>query len=296
MVPVSPLRVLVTGSSGQLGTAIRTAFVGADVRAPAHSTLDIAQPDQVARAVDDARPDVVINCAAFNDVDGAEDRPGEAFALNAFAVRSLARAAEAVGATLVHFSTDFVFDGRASTPYREEDAPVPRSAYASSKLAGEWLALDAPRAYVLRVESLFGMSRDWAGRRGSLDTIVAGLEAGRDVRVFSDRVVSPGYVHDIAAATKYLIESHAPHGLYHCVNTGCDTWEAIAREAARLLGVEPRLIPVASASVALKAARPKYSAMSTSRLAAAGFAMPSWQDALRRWLASRLNPAGSGSV
>ena len=287
MVQVSPLRVLVTGGSGQLGTAIRSAFADADVHAPGHKALDITQPDQVGRAVAEARPDVMINCAAFNDVDGAQDRPGEAFALNAFAVRSLARAAEAAGATLVHFSTDFVFDGRASTPYREEDPPVPRSAYASSKLTGEWLALDAPRAYVLRVESLFGMPRDWAGRRGSLDTIVAGLEAGRDVRVFSDRVVSPGYVHDIAAATRHLIESQAPPGLYHCVNAGCDTWEAIAREAARLLGVEPRLTPVSSASVALKAARPQYSAMATDRLAAAGFAMPSWKDALRRWLASR---------
>jgi dTDP-4-dehydrorhamnose reductase len=278
---------MVTGASGQLGAAILSAFAGNDVHAPEHGALDIGRADQVSTAVADIRPDVVINCAAFNDVDAAEDRPSEAFALNAFAVRSLARAAEAAGATLVHFSTDFVFDGTAHAPYTEDVPPAPRSTYAASKLVGEWFALEAPGGFVLRVESLFGTPRDWRGRRGSLESIVAGLEEGREVRVFSDRVVSPGYVHDIAAATKHLVESGAAPGLYHCVNSGHATWAEIARQAARVLGVEPRLQPVGSAGVALKAVRPQYSVLSTARLAAAGFPMPSWQDALERWLATR---------
>jgi dTDP-4-dehydrorhamnose reductase len=296
MVPMSALRVLIIGSSGQLGSAMRSAFEDADVRTPSHRALDLTRASDVVAHVTEVHPNVVINCAAFNDVDGAEDRPLDALALNAFAVRSLARATDAIGATLVHFSTDFVFDGLANAPYREDSAPMPRSVYASSKLLGEWLALDVPRAFVLRVQSLFGMPRDWKGRRGSLDSIVAGLEEGREVRVFSDRVVSPGYVYDIAAATKHLIESGAAPGLYHCVNAGCATWEAIAREAARLLGVDPRLQPVASASVALKAARPQYSALSPGRLGEAGFRMPEWQDALRRWLAVRDRPAAVRSI
>jgi GDPmannose 4,6-dehydratase len=137
------------------------------------------------------------------------------------------------------------------------------------------------------VESLFGTPRGWQGRRGSLDAIVAGLEAGERVRVFSDRVVSPAYVHDVAAATRHLVVSSAATGLYHCVNSGHATWETVGREAARLLGVEPRFEVVPSASVAFKAARPQYSALATTRLAAAGFPMPSWQDGVRRWLASR---------
>ncbi|HEX5107999.1 MAG TPA: dTDP-4-dehydrorhamnose reductase [Vicinamibacterales bacterium] len=289
-------RVFVTGGSGQLGSAILDAFADAALIAPSHRALDLGRHEQVAAAIADARPEVIVNCAAFNDVDGAEDRPLEAFALNAFAVRSLARAAEQVGATLVHFSTDFVFDGTAREPYREDSAPAPRSTYASSKLAGEWFALDAPRAFVLRVESLFGTPRVWSGRRGSLEAIVAGLEEGREVRVFSDRIVSPGYVRDIAAATRHLVDAGATAGLYHCVNSGQATWLAIAEEAARLLRVEPRLNPVSSAGVTLRASRPQYSALDTTKLAAAGFPMPAWQDALRRWLASRDVPSQAAAL
>jgi dTDP-4-dehydrorhamnose reductase len=260
------------------------AFRDWDVIAPAHAELDIASAEDVAATMARVNPDVVVNCAAFNDVDGAEDRPLEAFALNAFAVRSLARAAETAGATLVHFSTDFVFDGEASEPWQEDAPPSPRSAYAASKLTGEWFALDAPRAFVLRVESLFGTPPGWTGRRGSLEAIVAGLQAGREVRVFADRVVSPGLVEDIAAATRYLVTTGAAPGLYHCVNRGLATWEEIAREAARLLGVDARLQTVRVADVKLKAARPRYCALSTAKLARAGFEMPTWQDALRRWL------------
>ena len=207
------MRLFLTGASGQLGAALRDAWAADEVFAPSHEALDIADPLAVRRAVAEARPDLIINAAAFNDVDGAEDRPADAFAINAFAVRSLARAAEDHGATLVHYSTDFVFDGRAAEPYREEAAPAPQSRYGASKLTGEWFALDAPRAFVLRVESLFGTPRTWRGRRGSLDRIVAGIEAGDEVRVFTDRVVSPAYVYDVALATRHLLTSGAARGL-----------------------------------------------------------------------------------
>jgi dTDP-4-dehydrorhamnose reductase len=276
---------MVTGADGQLAFSIARAFAGSDIVALNRAALDIADPASVARAVADASPDLIVNCAAFNDVDGAEDRPEQALAVNAFAVRSLALAAERAGAVLVHYSTDFVFDGlRTSPPYAETDAPSPRSVYASSKLMGEWFALDAPRAYVLRVESLFGSPDGWTGRRGTLDHIVSGLREGREVRVFTDRVVSPGYTPDIAAATRHLVTSDAAPGLYHCVNDGTATWADVAREAARLLGVDPVLHLTTSDQVPLKAARPTYCALSPGKLAAAGFAMPAWQDALARWV------------
>jgi dTDP-4-dehydrorhamnose reductase len=282
---MNPHRVLVTGAGGQLAHYVARVFAGADVVALNRRALDIADPAAVAAAVEAAAPDVIVNCAAFNDVDGAEDRPEQALAVNAFAVRSLALAAERAGAALVHYSTDFVFDGtRTSQPYTEADAPAPRSTYASSKLMGEWFALDAPRAFVLRVESLFGAPAGWTGRRGTLDAIVAGLREGREVRVFTDRVVSPGYTPDIAAATRHLVTSGAEPGLYHCVNDGHATWEQVALESARLLGVDPVLQRTTSDTVRLKAARPTYCALSPRKLAAAGFVMPAWQDALGRWL------------
>jgi dTDP-4-dehydrorhamnose reductase len=235
-------------------------------------------------------PALVINCAAFNDVDAAEDRPAEAFALNAFAVRSLARAADACGAMLVHYGKDFVFDGETDQPYAEDVPPTPRSVYAMSKLVGEWFALDAVRGCVLRVESLFGTPRHWGGRRGTLDGIVVGLEQGRPVKVFTDRVVSPSYVVDVAAATRHLIEQGAA-GLYHCVNGGHATWHDVAAETARQLALPAQLEPVTMDQVRLKAPRPRYCALSNAKLAAAGFPMPHWTDALARWIATRGRPA-----
>jgi dTDP-4-dehydrorhamnose reductase len=281
---VSLGRVLVTGAGGQLAAAIARTFADADVRALSRADLDIANPGDVRRVVADLNPSVVINCAAFNDVDGAEDAPVTALAVNAFAVRSLARAADACGAALVHYGTDFVFSGEASTPYRETDEPGPRSTYAASKLLGEWFGLDAGRGYVLRVESLFGCEVGWRGRRGTLDSLVAGLEEGREIRVFTDRVVSPSYLDDVAAATRHLVTFGAAPGLYHCVNSGHGTWHEVAAEAARLLGVPARLNPITTADVPMRAQRPRYCALDNGKLAAAGFPMPAWQDALRRWL------------
>jgi dTDP-4-dehydrorhamnose reductase len=176
-------------------------------------------------------------------------------------------------------------------PYDETAAPSPQSTYAASKLLGEWFALDVPRAYVLRVESLFGAAHHWTGRAGTFDNIIAGIEAGRDVRVFTDRTVSPSYVPDIAAATRHLLLTDGAPGLYHCVNAGQATWYEVAQETAQLLGITPKLVPVSVNDVQLKARRPQYCALNPRKLAAAGFAMPHWRDALRRWVAGRAHTA-----
>jgi dTDP-4-dehydrorhamnose reductase len=274
------MRVAVPGARGQLGGAVVQAFQARHEVVP----LDLTDDAAVARVMERVRPDVIINCAAYNAVDAAEDHPWEALNVNAFAVRALARAATGLGAVLVHYSSDFVFDGTARVPYSEGDTPNPRSTYAASKLLGEWFAADAPRAYVLRVESLFGRATDGAPARGSVATIVGALMAGRPARVFEDRTVSPTSVVDGAWATRELIERGAEPGLYHCVNSGFCTWLELAREAARLLGVEPKLEVVRMQDLELKAERPAFCALSNERLARAGIAMPTWQDALARAL------------
>jgi dTDP-4-dehydrorhamnose reductase len=116
---------------------------------------------------------------------------------------------------------------------------------------------------------------------------VEGLESGRELRVFTDRIVSPSYTHDVAAATRHLVTSGAPPGLYHCVNSGHGSWYDVAREAAALLGVEPRLVPITVDQMPLQAPRPRYCALSPAKLRAAGFDMPTWRDALQRWLTTR---------
>ena len=276
-----------TGANGQLAAFIVQAFSDRQVVALTRSSLDVTDPAAVARTVADVKPTLIVNCAAFNDVDGAESRATDALAINALALRSLARAAEAAGAALVHYSSDFVLNSDRDEPHDEEVRPSPRGVYASSKLLGEWFALEFPRAYVLRVESLFGSPAAWTGRRGTLDHIVDGLEQGRDVKVFTNRIVSPSYSKDVAAATKHLVTSDAPAGLYHCVNDGQGSWFDVASEAAAILGIEPRLVPITVDQLPLRVPRPRYCALSTKKLAAAGFTMPTWRDALRRWLGTR---------
>src|SRR5262245_41890464 len=170
------------------------------------------------------QPDVIVNGAAYNNVDAAEDHPIDALTANAFALRALARAADEVGATLVTYGTDFVFDGTATQPYTEDDRPSPRSVYAASKMLGEWFALDVPSTYVLRVDSLFGGAPGGPTPRGSVASIRSALVAGGSPKVFEDRTVSPTYIPDAARATRALLESRATPGIYHCVNSGHCTW------------------------------------------------------------------------
>jgi dTDP-4-dehydrorhamnose reductase len=274
---------MVTGAAGQLGsTVVARMRRGCEVVALTRPDLDIADDAAVLAAAQAAAPDAIVNCAAYNDVDGAEDAAFACFAGNAFGVRALARAAAATGAVFIHYGTDFVFDGLAQRPYVEEDGPGPLSTYGTAKLLGEWFALEAPNAYVLRVESLFG------GRpaKSSVDKILAAIEKDQPVRVFADRTVTPSYVDDVATATEELLARRPAAGVYHCVNSGITTWLGVAEEIAHLLGRQPEIIPVKSADVKLRARRPQYCALSNDKLARIGIAMPSWQDALRRHLTS----------
>ena len=275
------MKILVTGAAGQLGTAVADRYADrAEIVAVTRQTLDLGDTKAVEAFVARHVPDVVINCAAYNNVDGAEDEAVEALRVNAMAVAALARGASAAGAAFVHYGTDFVFDGAGTRPYEEDDDPAPQSVYALSKLLGEWFATDVPRHYVLRVESLFGGK----ARRSSVDRIADAIRAGQPARVFTDRTVTPSYVEDVADATWSLLTSQSPAGLYHCVNSGVTTWFELAQEIGRLLAVEPTLLPVKVADVPMKARRPQYAALSNAKLARAGISMPSWQNALRRYL------------
>ena len=287
------MRVLITGARGQLGAALAHELrqapaagggEGHEVVALGRDDLDVTSDAAIAAAVAREKPDAIVNAAAYTDVDGAEDHPVDALNANAFAVRALAAAARRRGAALVHYSTDFVFDGTASRPYTEADDPSPHSVYAISKLLGEWFAADAGRHYVLRVESLFGRAPGARPAKGSVAGILNGLVSGGQPRVFEDRTISPTYVLDAARATRHLLERQPSPGLYHCVNGGSCTWLEFARELARQLGMEPRFIPARMADMPLRAQRPQYCAMSNEKLRSAGFPMPPWQDALARYL------------
>ena len=279
------MRIAVVGARGQLGAAIVYECAAShDVVAFSRAELDASDDGAVMKAMARAKPDVIINAAAFTDVDGAEDHPVAALNANAFAVRALARAARTHRATLVHYSTDFVFDGTATEAYTESVRPNPQSVYAASKLLGEWFATDAPRAYVLRVESLFGRAPGGGPEKGSVAGILKTLRAGGSPKVFEDRTISPSYVLDVAQATRRLIELQAPAGLYHCVNSGQCTWLEFAQQLIRELGVESQLTPVRMRDVVFRAPRPLYCALSNEKLRSTGIQMPEWQDALVRFV------------
>ena len=287
------MSALVTGAGGQLGRTVARVLAAAyDVVPLTRADLDITDEPRVRAGVADLRPGVIVNCAAYNAVDDAEDDAAAALEVNAFGVRSLAQAAARIDATLVHYGTDFVFDGTASEPYREDDAPNPQSVYAASKLLGDWFAQGA-RAYVLRVESLFGGGGNAPGaggrRRGSsLDRIADALLEGREVRAFVDRVVSPSYVDDVAAATRALLRAAPARGLYHCVGSGHATWFDVAAALAGELGVDPVIRGVTLDELELRAPRPRFCALSNRKLAAAGIEMPHWRDAVVRYAGIRL--------
>jgi len=278
------MRVLIVGAAGQLGQAMATRLRSEhDVTAWTRQDIDLTRHQDVREAIGELAPQAIVNCASFNHVDGAEDNQIIALDVNAMVVGTLARAAAALDAVLMHYSTDFVFAGTTSTPYKETDTPEPRGVYAQSKLIGEWLAGDAAEHYVLRVESLFGGPH----RRSSVDRIVDLVRAGQPAPVFVDRVVSPSFVPDVADASAFILRTRPAPGLYHCVNSGHATWLTVGREIVSRLGEsDAALKPISVNDVKLRAERPRFAALDNSKLARAGYVMPSWQDAISRYLSA----------
>jgi dTDP-4-dehydrorhamnose reductase len=280
--------VLIFGAAGQLGEAMSERLASHhEVVTRTRDDVDIADAEAVRTAIVSICPDAIVNCAAYTDVDGAEHDPVTALAANAWGVRTLARLATQIDATLVHFSTDFVFDGSSDRPYTEDDAPNPRGIYAVSKLLGEWFAQETPKHYVLRVESLFGGPR----AKSSIDRLLDGIVHHREVRAFVDRTVSPSYVADVAMTTETLLEGGHPYGLYHCVNGGWTTWSQLARELARITGhPDASITDVRMSEAGLVAQRPQFAALDNGKLAQAGILLPTWQDALARHVQALAQP------
>ena len=301
MAGTSTRRVLVTGAAGLLGRAL-TRVLGpeCDVVPLRREDLDLTDEGAVWAKVRETRPDAVLNAAAYTDVDAAEDDPMAALAVNVRGVRSLARAAADVRATLVHYSTDFVFGGNASEPYSEDDEARPRNVYGMSKLLGEWF-VQGSRQYVLRLGSLFGAPPVEPGRRtrracGTIDRFADSLLEGREVRALVDRVVSPSYVDDVSVATSLIVRAAPPSGLYHCVQSGYALWFEVATALADELGVETAVGRIYSHELKLRAERPRFCVLSAQKLAKAGVEMPHWRDALARYARRRRHQSGSANT
>ena len=272
-------RVVLIGAAGQLGfDLVRTFDLDGELIPLAHADLDILDAARTKAVLRGLAPTHAINTAAYNRVDQAEADREAAFALNGRAVGDLATVCQALGATLVHFSTDYVFDGRRSTPYLESDAPNPLSVYGASKLAGERLALErCERAVVFRVSGLYGVARSSGkGSTNFVETMLRLARGGRKIRVVADQVLGPSYTLDVARKI-WKVLPKAAHPVYHLSNAGEASWYDFARRVFELAGLAPDLGPVTSAEFGARARRPAYSVLGHANLRALG------EDDLRPW-------------
>jgi dTDP-4-dehydrorhamnose reductase len=274
-------KYLVTGAHGMLGRDVVAALAGREVTGLGRADLDIADAAAVREAVDGY--DVVINTAAYTRVDDAETDEDAAFAVNATGADNLAIATAETGATLAHFSSDYVFDGTASSPYPEEAPTHAVTAYGRTKAAGEaFVRQHGPaRTFVIRVAYLYGQ------HGGNFVTTMLRLAAQRDsLSVVTDQRGQPTWTKDVAAQTLALLDSGAPAGVYHATNSGSASWFEFARAIFETRGLDPeRVLPTDSAHYVQRAPRPAYSVLGHDAWARAGLApMREWRDALREAL------------
>jgi dTDP-4-dehydrorhamnose reductase len=271
------MRYLVTGATGMLGSDLVATLADREVTALGRADLDITDLDAVRAAV--TGHDVVLNAAGFTRVDDAETNEDAALAVNGTGAGNLARAAAETGALLVQYSTDYVFDGSATTPYPENAPVAPVTAYGRTKAEGERLALEyAPGAtYILRTAWLYGKNGP------NFAATMLGMAADRDtVSVITDQVGQPTWTRDLAAKTVELLDATAPVGIYHATNSGRASWFEFARAIFETAGLDPeRVLPTDSSEYVRPAQRPAFSVLGHGGWAAAGLSpMRPWRDAL----------------
>jgi dTDP-4-dehydrorhamnose reductase len=283
------MQYAVLGSAGQLGRDLCPRLAG-EVTPLTREDADLTRPETLRAAVARLRPDVVVNCAAYNYVDRAEAEPEAAFAVNAWGVRELARACRDLGCVLVHFSTDYVFgfDAARQTPYAEPDAPGPVSVYGLSKLAGEYLARATwNRHFVIRTCGLYGV---WGsgGKGGNfVETMLRLARQGKPLRVVADQVCTPTYTADLAVAAAALVNTGC-YGLYHLTNAGSCSWFDFARGILETAGVKAEVTPITSREYNAPARRPPYSVLDAGAYRAVGLPpLRPWQEAVAAYLQER---------
>ena len=276
------MRWLITGAGGQLGSNLVTLLSGADVVGLTRSDLDVSDDDAVDETIRTIRPDVVVNAAAYTAVDAAESHETDAYLANEQGPRLLAAALNRYGGRLIHLSTDYVFDGRATRPHEPHDPTGPTTVYGRSKLAGEQAVVAAlPGCHIVRTAWLYG-----GPGSNFVDTMVALERSHETVDVVDDQVGSPTWVRDLAGALIALGSSDIAPGVLHYVNAGQASWFELAQEVFRLIGADPvRVRPVATSAFPRPAPRPAWSVLSTQAWTSHGLPEPrDWRVALRECL------------
>lgn len=295
--------IAVLGANGQLGSDlvhVAKEFRDIETLALTRKDLDVCDLASIPKVLAERKFDALVNCTSYHKTDEVEGRATEAFQINTHAVRALAKTCKALGARLVHFSTDYVFDGEGTRPYAETDPACPVNVYGASKLLGEKFALreHPDGTLIARVASLFGVAGS-SGKGGNfVETILRKAKESGEVRVVNDVTMSPTSTADAARVILTLLEKDAPAGIYHVVNSGSATWHEFARRMIEEAGIKARVAPVTSEEYPTAAIRPSYSALDNRKAAEIVGEIPDWSDALHRYLAEKghLQPARSAAV
>ncbi|MFH1826377.1 MAG: dTDP-4-dehydrorhamnose reductase [bacterium] len=280
------MKIVIIGSDGQLGTDLGKVIPPAEQIPLTIDDLDITDRDKTMAVIKKHAPQIVINTAAYHNTDKCEDHQDIAFAVNAAGAKNAAEAAQAVGAAIVHISTDYVFDGKKKTPYFETDEPKPLSVYGRSKLEGEKLVAQAnPRHFIVRSTGLYGAA-GCLGKGGAnfVETMIKLAKTKPELKVVDDEVLSPTYTYDLANKLNQLVQTQH-FGLYHIVNQGGCTWYEFAVEIFKLLGRPVTIKKAKAADFNYKIERPKYSVLQNNHLAKIGLDdLRPWPEALRAYL------------
>ncbi len=273
--------ILIVGANGMLGRDLMQ-ILGGDVRGVDIDEIDITSIESVKRTLLTLKPRVIINSAAYTDVDGCESNRELAMRVNGEAVGNLARIAGEIGAKLVQISTDYVFDGGKGSPYLEDDTPSPLSVYGASKLAGERNARLLPDALIVRTQWLYGVHG-----KNFVETMLRLSLEKEELAVVDDQIGSPTWTVDLARAIRALLEKGCS-GTYHAANSGYCSWYEFAKTIFAESGVKIRVKPQTTQELNRPAPRPLYSTLDCGKLARdAGFRAESWQEALRNYLKLR---------
>ena len=285
------MRTILFGAGGQLGVDLARLCRkrGHRLLALRRSQLDITDEPAIRQRIARHKPDCVINAAAYNQVDQAESDIDTALRVNALAVRNIAAACGEVGAVMVHYSTDYVFDGEKGSPYTETDVPAPQSVYGVSKLAGEtFVQAHCPSHYVLRVAGVFGPPGRHTKRGNFAEFVLRKCADGAPLRIVDDQVATPTFGPALAARTLDAIERKIPFGLYHLAGGEPVSWYEFARKIVHLARCASDLEPIGRTRHQAKARRPRYSALSNAKVEATGIVrMPSLDDAIADYLTLR---------
>jgi len=282
------MRIAVIGAKGQLGSALCRCF-DSDAVPLSRSELDLTDPDGIFEILKKIDCEIVINAAAYNEVDNAEAEPEKAFAVNSLGPRFLAEYCRRNDKTLLHISTDYVF-GMESTrkkPYTESEAPGPQSVYANSKLSGEYFVRDlCKKHFVIRTCGLYGKLRD-ESNRNFVETMLR-LSKNRDeLSVVNDQHCTPTYVENLVAVIERLLETDC-YGLFHATNSGSTTWYELASYLFRVCGIKSKLKPISTQDYRATAKRPAYSILDCGKLEReTGMTLSPWQTALEEYLTCR---------